>query len=235
MGKISVSVISNPRNLENHSHDNAQIIIPIEGVAFLKSDDSEYTIDKNSLAIIPPNVMHYYNGSEDNQIILIDFPKSVLKKDDLFSLTDIRFYFMNDNMQHVKELFKLELENSTSNFAFSYIFYYLYDLMLSKPSHKSIEHIFNNYDSPISIKQLAEIEHYSENYYREWFRKKTGLAPRAYIQRLRIEKGKELLMTTEYSISEIAYQVGFAHHSSFTKAFKESTMIYPREYRKKHK
>ena len=132
----------------------------------------------------------------------------------------------------VKELMLKEMEEATSPFALDYLFYYLYDLLLSKPNESSLEYIFANYDNSISIKALADMEHYSENYYREWFRKKTGMSPSAYIQRFRVEKAKELLLTTKYSISEIAYQVGFAHNSSFTRAFKELEGDFPQNYRK---
>jgi len=234
VSKVTVSIINMSKNLDNHSHDNVQILMPLNGVVFLKSEFTEYTIDEKSLAIIPPNVVHYYNGSKDNQVLILDFPKSLLKQDDFHQLKDVRFYFLNESMQLVSSLLQLELEKSTSNFAVDYIFYYLYDLLLSKPHHDSIEYIFKNYDNSISIKELALIEHYSENYYREWFRKKTGFSPSAYIQRLRVEKAKELLITTKYSITEIAYMVGFAHHSSFTRAFTELTGTYPSNYRKNH-
>jgi len=231
MSKAKVSIISMSNNIMGHAHDNAQIIFPLEGIYFIKSDQTEYTVDTHSLAVIPPEVMHYYNGSDGNKVLMLDFPKKSLKLDDLEQLKDIQLYFMNEHLEYIKNLLLLECDKETSKFSIDYLFYYLYDLLLSKPNYASIEYIFSNYDRQITIKELADIEHYSENYYREWFKKKTGYAPSAYIQRLRIEKAKELLITTKYSISDIAYMVGFSHHSSFTRAFNELEGLYPKNYR----
>jgi transcriptional regulator GlxA family with amidase domain len=46
-----------------------------------------------------------------------------------------------------------------------------------------------------------------------------------------IEKAKEVLITTELSVSEIAYQLGFDYPQSFSKLFKNKTSLTPLEYR----
>jgi len=47
-----------------------------------------------------------------------------------------------------------------------------------------------------------------------------------------IQKAKEKLSTTELSVSEIAYELGFEHSQSFSKLFKAKTDISPLEFRK---
>lgn len=53
-----------------------------------------------------------------------------------------------------------------------------------------------------------------------------------YIRKLRIERAIELLTTTRYSLSEIAYLTGFSDQSHFTRIFKMVMQINPSEYRK---
>ena len=60
----------------------------------------------------------------------------------------------------------------------------------------------------------------------------TGLSPTTYIRYYRLEKGKELLLTTNKSISQIAYEVGFKDPAHLTNAFRERYGITPREARK---
>jgi len=59
----------------------------------------------------------------------------------------------------------------------------------------------------------------------------TGLNTQQYIQNAVIEKAKEKLSTTNLSVSEIAYELGFEHSQSFSKLFKTKTNVSPLEFR----
>lgn len=63
------------------------------------------------------------------------------------------------------------------------------------------------------------------------FRHETGETLASYIRRLRVERARRLLDTTEFEISQIAYQVGFSSQSHFQNVFKQLTGQTPREWR----
>jgi transcriptional regulator GlxA family with amidase domain len=65
------------------------------------------------------------------------------------------------------------------------------------------------------------------------FRKATGEAPSTYIQKLRVEKAKRLLETTNDTVEEIADQVGYEDPRSFRRTFYKYTALSPRSYRTK--
>jgi AraC-like DNA-binding protein len=58
---------------------------------------------------------------------------------------------------------------------------------------------------------------------------------KSYINRLRINESKRLLLETELNIGEIAFKVGFNNQSHFNRVFKSELQISPTEYRDKHK
>jgi AraC-like DNA-binding protein len=60
----------------------------------------------------------------------------------------------------------------------------------------------------------------------------TGQNAQQHIHNKLIEKAKEKISTTNLTISEIAYQLGFEHSSSFNKLFKSKTEMSPLEFRK---
>ncbi|AUC16958.1 hypothetical protein BTO06_18185 [Tenacibaculum sp. SZ-18] len=62
----------------------------------------------------------------------------------------------------------------------------------------------------------------------------TGLPPNKFIRRIRLQKSKELLHNHKYTISEIAYQVGFKDPAYFTRVFKEEFKKSPSEFRKNY-
>jgi AraC-like DNA-binding protein len=59
----------------------------------------------------------------------------------------------------------------------------------------------------------------------------TGQNTQQHIHNKLIEKAKEVLLLSELSISEIAYQLGFEHPQSFSKLFKSKTHLSPVDYR----
>lgn len=82
-----------------------------------------------------------------------------------------------------------------------------------------------------SVQYLSEHLNMSSNYLSDMLRTLTGLNTQQHIHNRLIEKAKEKLTTTELSISEIAYELGFEHSQSFSKLFKTKTNFSPMEFR----
>ena len=64
-------------------------------------------------------------------------------------------------------------------------------------------------------------------------KKQTQLSASQFIREIRLQKGMELLEETEFTVSEIAYQVGFSNNSYFIKCFREYYGYSPGEARKR--
>ena len=67
------------------------------------------------------------------------------------------------------------------------------------------------------------------------FKKALNTTPNTYLQNLRIEKAKELLITSEKSFEQITFEVGFFNESSFRKLFKKVTSLNPKEFKRRYK
>lgn len=87
-------------------------------------------------------------------------------------------------------------------------------------------------DWEINIEQISEYLHYSPNYFSSMFKKETGIAFMNYLSSLRIEKAKELLVTTDMKNFEIAMEVGFSSANYFSFCFKKEVTLSPTNYRK---
>ncbi|KLT66732.1 AraC family transcriptional regulator [Pedobacter sp. BMA] len=80
-------------------------------------------------------------------------------------------------------------------------------------------------------KYFAERLGISTNYLSDLLVKYTGKSTQTHVHLKLIDKAKHLLWSTSYSISEIAYDLGFEHPSHFTKLFKNKTGYSPKAYR----
>ncbi|MDN3585648.1 helix-turn-helix transcriptional regulator [Pedobacter aquatilis] len=83
----------------------------------------------------------------------------------------------------------------------------------------------------LTVKMIAEHMNLSPNYLSDLLRVHTGQNTQQHIHEKLIEKAKEKLSTTNLSISEIAYDLGFEHAQSFSTLFKKKTEMSPIEFR----
>ncbi len=82
-----------------------------------------------------------------------------------------------------------------------------------------------------TVQLIADHLHLSPNYLSDMLRVQTGQTTQQHIQNRLIGKAKELLSTTQLSVSEIAYQLGFEHPQSFHRLFKNRTAVSPLAFR----
>ena len=90
---------------------------------------------------------------------------------------------------------------------------------------------FNNQKGLPSVQYIAEALNVSPNYLSSLLKVLTGQSTRQHIHEKLIERAKEKLSTTDLSVSEIAYELGFEHPQSFSKLFKTKTKVSPLEFR----
>lgn len=82
-----------------------------------------------------------------------------------------------------------------------------------------------------TVEFLASTLNLSPHYLSDMLRNLTGLNAQQHIHEKLIEKAKEYLTTTGFSVSEVAYALGFEHPQSFNKLFKKKTDKTPLSYR----
>lgn len=109
-------------------------------------------------------------------------------------------------------------------------------------NHKILERLediltdyFNNdalqRDGLPTVQYIADSLNISPNYLSGLLKTLTGQSTQQHIHNKLIEKAKEKLSTTNLSVSEIAWELGFEHSQSFSKLFKSKTNLSPLEFR----
>jgi len=96
---------------------------------------------------------------------------------------------------------------------------------------KVLEYIRDNYNLGISLEDAAAQAYLSKNYLSSLFKNELGISFNDYVERVRIQNAKILLINSRLSISEISSDVGFSSQSYFTKIFKQHTGETPIRYR----
>ncbi|MBE5934881.1 MAG: response regulator [Lachnospiraceae bacterium] len=93
--------------------------------------------------------------------------------------------------------------------------------------------IADNYADDITLEDVSREVNLSANYFSRIFKECTGVNFSDRLLSYRMEKAKQILRETNYSIKDVSFMVGYLDPNYFTKLFKKYTGITSREYRKK--
>lgn len=96
----------------------------------------------------------------------------------------------------------------------------------------SIVYIEQNYQKNIRLEDLCEVANVSKQHLCRLFKNTLQMRPMEYVTKVRIQHAKSLLITTNYSIKEIAEMVGFSDNSYFAMLFSRHEFMSPVEYRR---
>lgn len=96
---------------------------------------------------------------------------------------------------------------------------------------QALAYMKQNLSKKCTLAEIAESVHMSPFYFHTVFRRLKGETPQVCLNRLRIEKAVELLLTSDQEIRSIAEECGFSSQSYFTEVFRKYMNMTPRVYR----
>lgn len=97
---------------------------------------------------------------------------------------------------------------------------------------RAVRFMQQHYAEGLGVSALAEQVALSASRFAHLFRQQTGITPMKYLERLRVARAQELLLTTGLSIGEVGYQCGYEEPLYFSHVFRRSVGRSPREFRR---
>ena len=166
-------------------------------------------------------------------------------------LSDKEEAIINNIIQNIQQEYQSNIDKFSKQIIISQIesllnyadrFYHRQFITREKANHqildrleKSVSDYFSSDDLITrglpSVQYIAEQLHLSPKYLSSLLKNLTGHNTQQYLHEKLIEKAKEKLSTTNLTVSEIAYELGFEHLQSFSKLFKAKTKVSPMEFR----
>jgi len=177
----------------------------------------------------------FFDYSVNEALLLLEKEESTLNG----IIENIRQEYYANIDKFSKQIMVTHIENLLS---YSERFYNRQFITREKANHQILERLENlltDYfnGENITTKGLPTVQYISEqlnispNYLCSLLNVLTGKSTQQHIHEKLIEKAKEKLSTTNLSVSEIAYELGFEHPQSFSKLFKTKTKVSPLEFR----
>lgn len=95
---------------------------------------------------------------------------------------------------------------------------------------KALRFLETHYQSPISIKNIADYVGLERTYFTKQFTRTTGESPRQYLIRYRIDQARRLLATTDMTVAQIGKSVGIPEPAYFSRLFKKVVGAAPKQH-----
>lgn len=237
-----------------HLHSHIEMVLTETGTTVAFADSAEVKVEAGDLFIAFPNQIHYYVDKQrpvGHKILIVSpdmcpefsrifksmVPTAPLLKN---AIENPRIVAAFENMVQCKreqgeyseteargcmlilmsEIFRnIELQEKVSC-----------DNELVKDI---ITYCYENYNNDISLQAIADELHVSRCYVSRLFSRRLHIGFNDYINSLRVRSACEMLKTTDMSITEVAYAVGYNSVRTFDRVFLNELQMTPKEYRKK--
>lgn len=185
--------------------------------------DSAFDQLKETEGITPSFIQ---NAALEILFFIINSSRSIMEGSDLYDSFDYR---LSDilNMQHIDGIRDFVKEISDKIIALRIDKYENMNPIVKRV----VDYIRSNYSGDICLKTLAIELNINPNYLGQLFKDETGEFFNDYINKMRVNKAKELLLCTNSSTKEISSEVGYADPNYFYRIFRKYTCVSPTEYR----
>jgi len=142
------------------------------------------------------------------------------------------------NYRYMQELRQINSQEDVAHWLAKVLNRYtdlVFDLVDSKHKNiirKAVNYMKANCAKDLTLSELADHVGYSHSHFSKVFKEEMGCGFRVYLNQLRVEKSKSLLLAGSASISEICSICGFEDQSYYCKVFKKMTGVTPDKFRK---
>lgn len=243
--------------LEEHYHNYYQIIYIINGLGEFYHDKNTYNIKAESLYLIRPGIYHGLQAESKESIKTFDIKFQINSKELESKLREIKSVHYGVEAKSVLEHIRMEGLKKRHLFQeFSSLYLYKLLLLLLREDDsqsnegeelsglrykgnpvidKFVEYIKSNYQQNLKLKEIAGVLGYTESYICHSFKKSCNKSPMQFLYQYRINRAKEMIIYSDYSLKHIATMTGFKTIHHFTKTFSRYIGSTPGVFRDKER
>lgn len=233
-----------------HLHDAVEVFFFTQGSSTVLCGSERFRLGAGDVFVAFPNRIHGYENSEDIQGFLLIIPVKpylqVYRKMLMDQLPE-QPYLSAGNWEQsgLRELLELAYQDRklTSEQVMQGYLQVIVGKLLSlltltqAPAEgddalkRVLMYLNTHYTTPVSRQELARALGYNESYISHVFAGRMKTTIPEYINSLRVQDAARLLKETDYSVTQIASELGFGSIRSFNRVFLKQTGLSPKEYR----
>lgn len=255
---ISISKYEGDWNSLPHTHQFTELFYVLHGEGVFYIEREKVPVKTDDLIIINPNVEHTEKTFPNNPMEYIVFGVEGLafsfpEHDQAYGRGYSFYSYGSDKNQFINfaQLMMHEFQDQKPGFEkvchglLEVLLVYISrkqslsvisesSFQLSKECAIAKRYIDTNYAQDITLDSLAELTHINKFYLAHSFTECIGQSPISYLTERRLAACKELLSSSNLSVTQIATSAGFSSQSYFSQIFNKKVGMSPRQYRKQY-
>jgi AraC-like DNA-binding protein len=244
------SIVDESWNRKNVFDAVSKIYYFVDGNSEISYEGKSITFLPGNMYLIPPGDDHSWFTSGQSSIIWIHFTLMLYESVNILDYHSFKRFYKPDRMhcEKIKKCIELFCQNDIysqllAKAYFLEIFSYFFRFQPLKKYHIEekvlrlepvIHYIEQHLSEKLTLQQLARIAAYEKTYFSTVFKDIYGVAPKHFILIKKIEKAKQLLITTSDTLECISESIGFHDVFHFSKTFKKLIGESPAYFRKKN-
>jgi AraC-like DNA-binding protein len=237
--------------IEREDYGNYMLLHVTKGVLAVSTEDKTYLVKEGQVAFLNCHKYHTYYAKGFVSFLWIhlegvnisDFYEEFCQRRDGIVLEGGIAKCIQKNMFGIISCYRNDLEIMEvehSRLLYECLCYLTFagEDEVSEESERNLvvetakEYIRQNMEQNLSLNVVAGVVGLSPCHFSRVFKKETSYSPYEYVILVRLNKAKHLLNTTQKTIKEIAYEVGYGSESNFCNAFTAKIGISPMNFRK---
>ncbi len=236
---------------EYHAHDNyLEVFVLLEGTISNTMQGETTVLTPGDIGLIGPGIPHIHNSINNDNVQMLNVTCHLSTAETIFN----NIYHRRMPETEIKKLNKNELKfvksfqrviTSTNNdsdyntILASFCIYLLglfktlknEQLEMPEPFQRFINYLNETDLEYVTIKDLYQKSHYSQRTLSTYFRKYMNMTLVQYVNGIKLNRAKNMLRSTDLSITEISSTIGFNSITHFNHQFKAKFGLSPKEYR----
>lgn len=246
----------------SHWHSHYELYYLYSGHCKIFINHTLYYVEPGDVILLKPGELHRttYHASPVSERVVINFDdEALLAMTEVCGEENVAYLFRSSKISvpHASRawaeelILKMEYEeagqDSFSPLMKRELFYellvYLSRCQETKADHGKLEvaeetieaaarYIYENYQSTVTLEEVAALSHMSPAYFSRKFKMVTGFGYKEYLTNLRIREASRLLLNSDCTVTEIAERCGFGDANYFGDAFRKVKGVSPRAFRK---
>ncbi len=244
-------------NYDLHWHDCFEIELVLGGSVSQELNGERYDMSRGTLYMLNPTDFHSIK-SDGAEVYNIMFSEEVLDENVLQKILSVEKNIVFNlseremvNIQFMMSQMHYEFDNN-SDFSDLLIKNYMECLLMmilrkcefgrednktaeNDSIRKALLYIHSRFRENPSLIQVAQIAGFNKNYFSGLFHQTTGKTYKEYLNALKLEHSKKLVLTSNIPITEICYAAGYNSLTNFLRVFKSNYGVSPAAMRKSHK
>lgn len=235
-----------------HWHNYIELELITSGCGYQILNGQHIELSKGCLSLLRPNDFHQVEPGNNLQLLNMSIDDTLLPENMISKITAAQILFFRlkeQEMQTLEQFLHLGLQEISSPAPDrQYLKHLLMCILLrishlipdssnpvstkERPIQNSIQYLHIHFRENPRLSDAAKIAHYNTSYFSSAFHRETGMIYSEYLNMLKINYAKELLLSTDLKINDLYYKCGFRSHSNFLRLFHEQTGLTPTQFRK---